>query len=104
MFQLAQIMELYLTILFWGVYVKPLSLYAKAKVEIENFIQENSYGFDFETVTKIATAFGFRTNAIWFNSKWIYFELLKNKILGVMILILEALLPCSRFCRVYLKF
>ena len=31
--------------------LKPLSLYAKAKVEIENFIQENSYEFDFETVT-----------------------------------------------------
>ena len=39
--------------------LKPLSLYAKAKVEIENYILKNSTKYNFETVIlRFATAFG----------------------------------------------
>tara|TARA_X000001036_G_scaffold408695_1_gene419155 strand:+ start:4991 stop:5977 length:987 start_codon:yes stop_codon:yes gene_type:complete len=65
--------------------LKPLSLYAKAKVEIENFIQANSNKFNFETVTlRFATAFGF-SDRMRFDLTVNEFtlELLKNKILEV---------------------
>ncbi len=39
--------------------LKPLSLYAKAKVEIENYILKNSSNFNFESIIlRFATAFG----------------------------------------------
>ena len=65
--------------------LKPLSRYAKAKVEIENFIQENSYEFDFETVTlRFATAFGISERMRFdLTVNEFTLELLKNKILEV---------------------